>query len=155
MIQKSPVKKKVSTANTICGTSSSGLPAYQHFLRGSSQLALSQQPLSQYDTRHLKQAGQHGRCLARTRRTTPWVVSSTVSRISCSDDGSELLTKSIRWLTSSRYRICQVFPLQPAPKVRKIRFKCSKPTPFPIFSGFSAARQFFFENDVIYLPSER
>jgi hypothetical protein len=58
-------------------------------------------------------------CLARTRRTTPWVVSSTVSRISCSDDGSELLTKSIRWLTSSRYPICQVFLLQPAPKVRK------------------------------------
>jgi hypothetical protein len=28
-----------------------------------------------------------------------------------------------------------------APKVRKIRFKCSKPTPFPTFSVFSAARQ--------------
>jgi hypothetical protein len=25
------------------------------------------------NTRHLKQAGQRGRCLARTRRTTPWV----------------------------------------------------------------------------------
>jgi hypothetical protein len=42
--------------------------------------------------------------------------------------------KSIRWLTSSRYRTRQVFPLQSAPKVRKIRFKCSKPKPFPTFS---------------------
>ena len=41
------------------------------------------------------------------------------------DDGSELLTRSIRWLTPSTYRTCQVFPLQPAPKVRKIRFECS------------------------------
>jgi hypothetical protein len=63
--------------------------------------------------------------LARTRRTTPWVVSSTASRTSCSDDGSELLTKSIRWLTSSRYRTCQGSPLQPAPKAGKIRFRCS------------------------------
>jgi hypothetical protein len=30
--------------------------------------------------------------------------------ISCSDDGSELLTRSIHWLTSSRYRICRLFP---------------------------------------------
>jgi AAA domain len=31
--------------------------------------------------------------------------------------------------------------LNPAPKVRKIRFKCSKPTPFPKFSDLSTARQ--------------
>ena len=51
-----------------------------------------------------------GRCMARTRRTTLCVVSSTASRTSCSDDGSELLTRSIRWLTSSTYRTFQVFP---------------------------------------------
>ncbi len=73
----------------------------------------------------MKQAGQRGRCLTRTRRTTPCVVSSTASRTSCSDDGSELLTRSIRWLTPSTYRTCQVFPLRSAPKVRKIRFECS------------------------------
>jgi hypothetical protein len=48
---------------------------------------------------------------------------TTASRTSCSDDGSELLTRSIRWLTPSTYRTCQVFPLRPAPKVRKILFK--------------------------------
>jgi hypothetical protein len=56
---------------------------------------------------------------------TSCVVSSTASRISCSDDGSELLTRSIRWLTPSTYQICQVCLLQPAPKVQKIRFNSS------------------------------
>src|ERR1700733_9817776 len=36
---------------------------------------------------------------------------------------------------------CFKSSVTPAPKVRKIRFKCSKPTPFPTFSVFSAARQ--------------
>ncbi|MDQ2841476.1 MAG: hypothetical protein M3Y72_10650 [Acidobacteriota bacterium] len=61
--------------------------------------------------RHSKQAGQRGRCLARAWKTMPSVVSSIVSKSNCSDAGSELLTKSIRWLTISTYRTCQVFPL--------------------------------------------
>jgi hypothetical protein len=73
------------------------------------------------DTRHLKQAGQRARCLARTRRTTPWVVSSTVSRISCSDDGSEPLTKVTTLAHFFKVSNTSSFPLQPAPKVRKIR----------------------------------
>ena len=59
-------------------------------------------------TRDCKQAGQHGGCLARTRKTMPSVVSSAATRINCPWAGREFLARSLRWLTSSTYRTCQV-----------------------------------------------
>lgn len=77
-----------------------------------------------YDTRDLEQAGQYGGCLARTRRTMPSVISSAANRINCPCAGSEFLTRSIRWLTSSTYRTCQVSVLHSCTESAEDPFVC-------------------------------
>src|ERR1700733_12522980 len=68
----------------------------------------------------------------------PSAVSSTASRINCCDAGSELLTRSTRWLTPSTYRTRQVFRHRLAPKVRKTRIK-SRTEPMLGFKRFDYA----------------
>src|ERR1700677_416493 len=65
----------------------------------------------------------------------PSAVSSTASRINCCDAGSELLTRSTCWFTTSTYRTRRVFRHRLTPKVRKIRFKY---TGYPEFRDLTA-----------------